>query len=58
MAGKGTKIKAPKNKSSMSKEELEACLKALNIRIDKLIIAGKSYAKEAAEHRRLIRALR
>lgn len=42
----------------MEKEELRTALKALNVRIDRLIIAGKPYAKEAREHARLVRVLR
>ena len=42
----------------MTKEELQTALKAINVRIDRLIIAGKSYARESAEHARILRVLR
>ncbi len=36
---------------------LRARLRALNDRIDRAIVAGRSYAKDAADHRRLVAAL-
>lgn len=41
----------------MTKEELLKELKRINVKIDRLINQGKPYAKEAAEHKRIIRAL-
>lgn len=41
----------------MDREELKNELKKLNIRIDRLILAGKPYSKEASEHKRLTKAL-
>ena len=50
-----------KNKNAMSRtayvRALRARLRALNDRIDRAIVAGRSYAKDAAAHRVIVSAL-
>ncbi len=41
----------------MSKYQLTQKLKALNNKIDNLILSGKSYEKEAKEHRFIVHIL-
>ena len=41
----------------MSKKEIQIELKKINDKIDKLILAGKDYAKEAKLHAKIVKIL-